>query len=180
MIQTMTMLSPTRRLPCLLLLALLAPIVVMAYQNEPEGFRGIKWGAEIKNNAAEMTLIGEEYDKRYYTRRGDKLSIGGAKLTNISYIYWKGALFGVGLRTVGKINKIALIETFEAQFGRPKKTINSADSMEKYGWDGTVTMIGMKCEQSENVCETFLTSYEKGTQQIEELKKAAAGAKKDF
>jgi hypothetical protein len=38
-------------------LLLFIPAVVLGFDNEPDGFRGIKWGTDISANASDMTLF---------------------------------------------------------------------------------------------------------------------------
>ncbi len=66
--------------------------------SEPDGFRGIKWGTDISTIQG-MKDTGKGYsahpDEKYYTREGDKLETGGAKLKKIQYSFYKGKFFEV-------------------------------------------------------------------------------------
>ena len=64
-------------------------MAIDSYQNEPEDFRGIKWGqniGELKN----MQLVSK--DKRgvsTYLRNNDSLTFGEAQLKRVRYLFWQ-------------------------------------------------------------------------------------------
>jgi len=75
--------------------------LVFAFQNEPDGFRGIKWGTSI-NDLPDMELIeGGDYGdgRKSYHRRNDKMAIGNAKLKEIVYMFWQDQFFSVCIKT---------------------------------------------------------------------------------
>ena len=90
-------------------------------RSDPDGFRGIKWGTEIS------TLKGmekAEQDKSsnsvlvWYTRRGDPLAIGKARLENIFYSFWMGNFKSVWIDFRGDENFEALKKELFEQFGK--------------------------------------------------------------
>jgi hypothetical protein len=89
--------------------------------SEPDGFMGIKWGSEIS------TLKGMERVKQdkssdsdlvWYTREGDRLAIGKAKLEDIFYSFWRGAFESVWIDFEGWENFKVLKEELFERFGR--------------------------------------------------------------
>lgn len=69
------------------------------FQNEPEGFRGLKWGdLPPGENMENWTRIGGN-DLLRYERKDDKLEIGGAKLDSIEYCFYKGQFMKVWIKT---------------------------------------------------------------------------------
>jgi hypothetical protein len=62
--------------------------------SEPDGFRGIKWGAHI-SAVNDMVQAWENGDRKFYTRKGEDLEIGGAKLHQIIYVFWQERLMEV-------------------------------------------------------------------------------------
>jgi hypothetical protein len=152
------------------------PIACYSFNNEPDGFRGIKWGTNLSSNASEMTLV-EKGEENYYFRKKDKLAIGGAELKRIAYGYWHGVLSSVFIETDGVSNKRALIDAFKAQFGTPDKPNQFLD---EYWWNGAVTIISIHCQAIGDRCNAVLFSTKHMNQRQEERKKAASGAKKDF
>ena len=119
-----------------------------------DGFRDIQWGTDIStlkdmekvepDRASHRNLI-------WYTRKGDLLAIGQAKLENILYSFWMGTFEGVWIGFEGDENfetlKKELFERFgkvleseelikkmEGEAGREPSTIKHAE--EFYAWWG--------------------------------------------
>ena len=87
----------TRILVCLLTATILAFSLVdigFAFQNEPEGFRGLKWGDPPTE---EMVIDTVENMLMWYTRDNDKVHIGPAELKRIRYVFYKGKLMRIGI-----------------------------------------------------------------------------------
>ena len=67
-------------------------------RSDPDGFRGIKWGTEI-STLKDLEKVEQDKstdsDLVWYTRKGDTLAIGEAKLENIFYSFWMGNFEGV-------------------------------------------------------------------------------------
>ncbi len=71
-------------LAVLIILAL--SLVGFAFQNEPTGFRGLKWGDPP---GEDMVFIrGDEYGRNQYELPDEKLQIGEAELESIKYIFF--------------------------------------------------------------------------------------------
>src|SRR3954471_6564228 len=96
------------------------PSLAFAFQNEPTSFRGIEFGVPAEKFRAE--LVGREGPTpgvALYQRKGDKMAIGEAQLSSITYAFYKGRFQKVTLWTAeGVGNSRALREAFVAQFGR--------------------------------------------------------------
>ena len=88
--------------------------------SEPDGFGGIKWGTDIKTLRS-MKYVKTEPDYGgvdRYTRKGDDLHIGGAKLEKIEYRFWRGKFFGVSVWTKGPANWYGLKDVCFKKFGK--------------------------------------------------------------
>lgn len=89
--------------------------------NRWDGFRGLKWGTNIKNiNDPNMIVIeGNENNKDYrvYRRLNDKLSIGDAKLEAISYIFYKDRFCGIIIQAKKESNFTDLKAAVFAYYG---------------------------------------------------------------
>lgn len=155
----------------------LTATTVSAFQNEPDGFRGIKWGANFSNYKHEMTLVEQDKDDKYYARKNDKMQIGAAEIKQIVYGFHEGKLTAVGIVTVGVSNKSNLIQTFQSQFG---SGIKPNQFLDKYYWRGAVTTISLTCSSIREKCQTFMFSTKALERQAEEKRKAAEGAADDF
>lgn len=74
---------------------------VFAFENEPEGFRGLKWGDPV---IEDMQYVGPVRGGRGYTLPKDKMSIGNAKFYMIMYLFYEGRFQGVFLNFRGENN----------------------------------------------------------------------------
>jgi hypothetical protein len=148
-----------------------------AFENEPDGFRGIKWGSDFSQHKNEMTLIESGKETNFYMRKGDKMSIGGASLSKIVYAYQLERLHSVMIETEGVENKSALIAAFKSQFGTGEKPNRFID---EYRWAGPIAFVHIKCNSIRNSCRASLSSVEMLRADRERSKKQAEGAKKDF
>jgi len=115
----------------ILLVGCLASTQYSKPRSELDGFRGIKWGAEI-------TALGDmqkvEQDKSpnrdivWYTRKGETLTFGRAKLENIFYSFWMGDFESVWMDFKGEENFEALKKELFERFG---KVLESGELMKK-------------------------------------------------
>jgi hypothetical protein len=99
--------------------------------SDPDGFRGIKWGTEI-TTLKDMEKVKEDKssdgDLVWYTRKGDTLAIGKAKLENISYSFWVGNFESVWIDFEGDENFETLKKELFERFG---KVLESGELMKK-------------------------------------------------
>ena len=98
---------------------------------EPDGFRSIKWGAEI-TTLKDMEKADQDKSSKsdlvWYTRKGDTLAIGKAKLENISYSFWMGNFESVWIDFEGDENFETLKKELFERFG---KVLESEELMKK-------------------------------------------------
>lgn len=66
-----------------------------AFQNEPNGFRGVVWGSTISVFPNLNLILHEAYDCAVYAKDGDTLRIGGAELYSINYHFFQDRFYGV-------------------------------------------------------------------------------------
>lgn len=106
--------------------------------SEPDGFRDIKWETNLKilpgmrHVGAHLSYKGVEK----YVKPGDDLTIGGAKLEKIEYLFWREKFFAVEIHTKGFSKFDILKKVVFEKFGRgdqPNK------SLERYIWKGSKT-----------------------------------------
>jgi hypothetical protein len=100
---------------------------------EPDGFRDIKWETEI-STLKDMKKVEQDRssnsDLVWYTREGDTLAIGKAKLEDIFYSFWMGNFESVWIDFKGEENFEALKKELLGQFGI---VLESKGSMKKMG-----------------------------------------------
>jgi hypothetical protein len=116
---------------CIFFVGCLASKQYSKPRSEIDGFRGIKWGAEI-------TALGDmekvEQDKSpnrdivWYTRKGETLTFGRAKLENIFYSFWMGSFESVWMDFKGEENFQALKQEVFERFG---KVLESGELLKK-------------------------------------------------
>jgi hypothetical protein len=104
------------------ILVLFLPLSIIAFQNEPNGFRGLEWGSEL-SSLKDIELVENDMSRKFvkvYRIRNDELIIGDAKLEYIDYIAWKGKLSEVIILAKGNVNVENLRAACIKQFGYVK------------------------------------------------------------
>jgi hypothetical protein len=100
-------------------------------RSEPDGFRGIRWGTEI-STLKDMEKVEQNKssnsDLVWYTRKGEPLAIGKAKLENIFYSFWMGNFESVWIDFKGDENFETLKKELFERFG---KVLESEELMKK-------------------------------------------------
>ncbi len=90
-----------------LVLVLALSLGGFAFQNEPEGFRDLKWGDPPSEAMKYLNDLG---GSKNYTLPEDKMSIGSAEFWMITYQFYEGRFFLVSLYFDGEDN-YDLLET---------------------------------------------------------------------
>ncbi len=117
-----------RKILLAIVLIFLITGIGFAFQNEPDGFRGLKWGDKPTED---MVYLGEvSYAENIYHRKMDELSIGSATLEEIRYKFnfYSYQFHEVFIRFTGKTNYIILKIICEGRFGKPTYTREEKDS----------------------------------------------------
>ena len=151
-----------------------------AFQNEPDGFRGIKWGTNILELQG-MTHVRTDSSYggvEFYTREGDDLRFGDAQLERIEYAFWKGKFASVWIHSMGYANWLDLHDATIAEFGggyKPHRYI------EQYLWFGSSTMILLQYNETgrEGTLCMFSQTIIKQQKEYDE-EKSPRGATKGF
>jgi hypothetical protein len=117
-----------------------------AFQNEPDGFRGIKWGTDISTLKGMIHVRSAPRNSGvvFYRRKGDELRFGDAQLDKLEYAFWNGKFSSVWIHSVGYANWLDLHDATTAEFGegyQPHRYI------EQYLWYGSSTMILLQYNQ---------------------------------
>ncbi|GMR20562.1 MAG: hypothetical protein BMS9Abin36_1158 [Gammaproteobacteria bacterium] len=148
----------------------------LAFKNEPLGFRGAKWGMNISSNPQMILKSSKKYEK-VYIRKDDKLSIGNAKLKRLVYFTYKDKFSSVLITTKGIANRRALIDAFQANFGKgykPNKYIN------EYLWEGSTSTVFITCNSFNKTCTATIGSTLIANKKKNDAKEAAKAAGSDF
>jgi hypothetical protein len=103
-------------------------------RSEPDGFRGIRWGTEI-STLRDMEKVEQgkssNSDLAWYTRKGDTLVIGKAKLENIFYSFWMGNFESVWIDFKGDENFEALKKELFELYGKALEAEELMNKMDK-------------------------------------------------
>jgi hypothetical protein len=110
----------------------LVPSSALAMKNEPDGFRGMHWGTDI-STLPDMKKTGEDPPLDIYERQNDRLKIGEATLSHITYSAYRGRLCRVLIGFKADTNFLRLKETLFELYGKGR----SYDAYDdRYVWVG--------------------------------------------
>lgn len=112
---------------------------VFAFQNEPDNFRGIKWGTNIKSLYG-MKLC-EKSTVTWYKKEYDKLKIGDAQLENVLYGFYNEQFFTVMIIFSGYTNYNMIRNTLFNQYGN---AFRENQNVENDLWSGIYVTIFME------------------------------------
>lgn len=139
-----------KTLPALLILlcVLLLAIPVSAMENEPEGFRGIPWGAVApERNFAEGNKWGLEkvgtagdFGNTYFRPESEEVSIGKAKITSpVIYLFHDDYGFAAAMiEFEGRADYGHIRQACIENWGRPDS--DGTEKNEKFGGDTTTSI----------------------------------------
>lgn len=85
-----------------------------------DGFRGIKWGEKLEVIKSEKKMVlssgPEKTMQSLYSIKDDQMSIGGASLDYLFYLFYEGKFSGVAIGTKGKKNYSALVDATDQKY----------------------------------------------------------------
>jgi len=118
-----------------------------SFQNEPDGFRGIKWGTDI------TTLKGMEFLSidpsiggiKKYKKTNEELKLGGATLRSVEYSFWREKFCSITVETEGSVNWGGLRDACIEKFGKGLQT-NEVNN--KFIWLGNIAEIRLDYHES--------------------------------
>jgi len=157
----------------LLIISVWVSLPAFAFQNEPDGFRGIKWGTNI-SELPDMSLFEDYGNSKSYLRKGDKLKIGDADIGRIGYGFYKGRFNKLFIIYKGSLNFTKLKDIFFGQYGQGSKPNRF---MEQYYWVGETVSISFEHSEITKEGKIFYTydpiSNEKEADRKEKAKNGA-------
>ena len=146
------------------------------FQNEPDGFRGLKWG---DTPTEDMRFFSQDsFFGNWYYREDDKLNIGNAKLRRIYYRFnlYSNQFYDIFITFVGEDNYDILKIIFEGKYGKP--TQEDKDSLY---WIGDKARILLSFKFKEGKGSLSMASMEIRKEKPEDNKqKELEKAKDDF
>lgn len=160
-----------------LLMLTLFSNLAFAFENEPDGFRGLKWQDDFSQHETNLSIVEDGKNVKFYSKKDDQLKIGGAELEQIVYGFRENKFGYVIIKVNGYSNKSALIDAFKTQFGRGIKRNKYID---RYEWTGSTAMITIDCKTLRDECSAYIQSTAVFNEARQKEKDAAANAAKDF
>lgn len=158
----------------ILAIFLFAGYAAYAFQNEPDGFRGIKWGTNI-SELSKMKLIDDDGNAKCYARKNDKMRIGDANLDAIMYGFYKNRFSAVGVMYHSSSNFSAIKETLLQQYGEAR---HPNGFMEEYFWYGSRVNVFLKFNQIQGAGQLwYLYKPLQEEKERDEKEKAKEGAR---
>lgn len=154
--------------------------MAFAFENEPEGFRGLKWGDPPR---PEMEFITEQDEWTVlYRNPGDKLRLGDARFYMIVYCFYAPSdaptrkLLSVGLYFRGEENFDILETICKVKFGEPTN-----ESYRYLGWASPSSMVLLSYDSIEETGHLGLISMPISQQYNKEKeKKQVEDAEEDW
>ena len=136
----------TKLLTAIALLLIFFPCLPAPGIEEPEDFRGIKWGDHI-DTVPGMNKIGTQENIDIYKKENDKLQIGGTWVQNIEYYFYKHRFMGLHITFEGFFNFSALKKWMFNAYGPGKKKNYFLDN---YNWLTSSLLITLNYTNSTN------------------------------
>ncbi len=131
----------------LLIFALVS--VTQSFQNEPDGFGGLKWGDPL---GEDMEYTGMNGPVEYYRRKNDEIYFANSLLLQKSYGFYEERLMIVNMFFLTgeyKDTKITVLERIktklENDYGKPQYT-NSFETGEDAWWVGERSLIWLRVD----------------------------------
>lgn len=135
-----------------LLSILLSATLTLAFQNEPDGFRGMGWGTDIALVKNMQLIKTNPAEAKLYIKSDDSLTIGGATLESIIYGFNpEGKFESVTISLKDYKNFLALKLDCFKKYGDVEELEDSTGNEEKYLWQGKTTNIYLTFSRSTNI-----------------------------
>ncbi len=177
-----------RGLLLVLILVLALPVNSFAFQNEPDGFRGVKWGDPPRWDMSQLLSSNPGSDSQTYKiSSGENLQIGGAELESIEYNFYKREFLGVLIVTKlwerERNHAESLKDVVELKFGLGEKysdfTTVRNSNITKYRWTGDKATINLVMEGVRAELEIYSTETWEEKEEDLSVKSEEAKRKKE-
>jgi len=132
--------------------------MVFGYQNEPDGFRDVKWGAPISSldNFTE-TRRDDGNNVVFYSRSNDSMDVGGVAVNSIEYGFYEGRFLLASIRVSGHTQFTKLRMACTNMFGIGTLFNRSADL---YVWGGSISTVRLRYDPEKDQGVLTMTSTE--------------------
>lgn len=174
----------------LFILLLLFSGQVLAYPNEPTGFRGIKWGSILSQYvkpsqgyyvAVNSLEAKEHYPEKLFYNPADTLYLGDAKIQELLYYSYQKdertppILSKISMYFTNKPNTDALENYLTKRFGNPTKKLkpiqdkNNLGTWDIFLWEGETTTLELQILRPQQNNRCYATLWIMGTKLIDEV-----------
>ncbi len=100
----------------------------------------------------------------YYTRKGDHLRMGEARIDGIEYVFWRGKFAEARITATGPENFDRLKKSLFERYGAVDKPFRGA-----YSWDGNVTQIALRYDDRTQTWLLRIASTKIASQELKEI-----------
>ena len=143
----------------------------LAFQNEPEGFRGLKWGDPPTE---EMEYFMELAGTDVYLLPNDKMALGNANLYMVAYSFYENQFLEVGLHFKGEDNYNLLQTICKERYGEDEMD----EGFYEIGWYGQKGIVWLNYDYMEEkgyltLADTILALKKTADEKEKEAEKAA-------
>ena len=150
----------------LIFLMLAVALSALAFQNEPDSFRGIEWGASI-NDIGDMVKIDDAGELRTYQKKNEDMKMGDAALKYLVYFFFRDKFCGSLAVYDEYASFIAIRDTLFQRHGTGQ-FIRIAREGEEYNWLGKdVNIILRYNERTNKGTLTYIYTPDSNRQQHE-------------
>lgn len=119
---------------------LMHPALSYSFENEPDGFMGLKWGAQASAIEGMVEVRKAPRGKTVYKRENQELKLGPAALTYIYYTFSPDGRLEDMVAGIKDYNGfLALKKDFIEKYGAVEDPVEGIE--EKYIWSGETTVI---------------------------------------
>ena len=136
------------------------------FDNEPEGFRNIKWGTE-KSKIDNVSFIDKDKEGLdCYLKIDDEFKIGNVDVKEIKYLFWNNVFYGVNILVSGEDNYLKMKRSCFIKFGNE---VNEDSSPGAIRWQGNATTTSLY--KSDNGGLMFIYSTKKQNEKYQERRR---------
>lgn len=114
--------------------------VASAFKNEPPGFRGFMWGANIEECKG-LVKVAEHGERKDYKLRNERLVMGEANLTSVEYSFYKDRFYRVIIDYSDTWNYEDILKALTESYGPP---VEAKGHFRTWWWLGDSVSIGLQ------------------------------------
>jgi hypothetical protein len=153
-----------------------------SFKNEPEGFRGIKWGQNIAEFKKMRLVSRDKKGVSIYSLSDDVLSLDKAKLNRVRYLFWRNKFLEAQINAAP--DQLHALKTgLNEKYGDGHNPYESLGTVHDYSWSGPLAFVHLSRTNFKADCLVKITSREINNQMKHSLKnnaKTPPGSRDNF